>query len=177
MLGWRICLRKGCQRRYRAASWNARYCQDPQCLRLVRRWQAAKRQQQRRATPEGRQRHAQAQRERRLQAAARSRAEDVRPARGHAAKVFLPHPFCNRPGCFEPPQASPKAPASYCGGECRKAVRRVRDRERKWLWRHTPEGRLKRQFEYDAARARRVEAPGHAAAQAEPLWRVASRPP
>ncbi len=51
-LGWRTCLRKGCGRRYRARQWNQRYCQDPECLRLVHRWQATKRQRQRRATPE-----------------------------------------------------------------------------------------------------------------------------
>ena len=64
-LGWRVCLRKGCGRRYQARQWNQRYCQDPECLRLVHRWQATKRQRQRRAAPEERQKHAEAERSRR----------------------------------------------------------------------------------------------------------------
>ena len=44
----RNCLRKGCRRRYQARSWNQRYCQEPECLRQVRRWQAARRQAKRR---------------------------------------------------------------------------------------------------------------------------------
>ena len=38
-LGWRSCLRKGCGRRFQARRYNQRYCQDPECLREVRRWQ------------------------------------------------------------------------------------------------------------------------------------------
>ena len=50
---------------YRARQWNQRYCQDPECQRLVHRWQATKRQRERRAAPEGRQKHAEAERARR----------------------------------------------------------------------------------------------------------------
>ena len=44
----RTCLRKGCGRKYQPRRWNQRYCQDPECLRQVRRWQAARRQAKRR---------------------------------------------------------------------------------------------------------------------------------
>ena len=40
----RICLRKRCGRRYQPQCWNQRYCQEPECHRQVRRWQAARRQ-------------------------------------------------------------------------------------------------------------------------------------
>ena len=39
----RICLRKGCRRKYRPRCHNQRSCQDPECLRKVRRWHAARR--------------------------------------------------------------------------------------------------------------------------------------
>ena len=160
-LGWRICLRKGCGRRYRARQWNQRYCQDPECLRLVRRWQATKRQRQCRAAPEASQRHAQAERARREQGRARSRpppGEDsvsVDTALSSGAwsrsEAPLPRVLCDRPGCYEPPRDGCRAPSSYCSDACRQAMRRVKDRERKYLGRKTKAGRLKRRLEYCAA--------------------------
>jgi hypothetical protein len=54
---------------------------------------------------------------------------------------------------------------------CRQALRRVRDRERKWQWRGTFRGRRLRAQEYQAARARRGVA-HHDSARATP-----ARPP
>ena len=162
-LGWRTCLRKGCGRRFQARRYNQRYCREPECLEALHRWQAAKRQQKRRAGPEGRRQHAEAERQRRrrktsgadvpeeCQTPATAAAE---PARGHAAKKH-PEVFCDRPGCYEPVRESPCAPASYCGDGCRTAMKRVRDRERKWLLRNRPAGRIKRRLEYQAARDKR----------------------
>jgi hypothetical protein len=59
--------------------------------------------------------------------------------------------ICERPGCYEAPRASRRSPSSYCGDACREAMRRVRDRERKYLRRMTNAGRLKRRLEYAAA--------------------------
>ena len=84
-------------------------------------------------------------------------------ARGHAAKKFS-EAFCDRPGCYEPVRESRCAPASYCGDDCRAAMRRVRDRERKSLRRKTEAGRFKRRLEYQAAWAQRRE--GHVASGA-----------
>jgi hypothetical protein len=84
----RVCLRKGCGRRYQARCWNQRYCQDPECLRSVRRWQAARRQAERRQDAQVKARHAQAERVRRRRAKSISQTVDgpaVAPARGHAA--------------------------------------------------------------------------------------------
>ena len=58
----RICLRKGCGRRYEPKRWNQRYCQDLECRRLLRRWQACRRQAARRKTVAVRAQHAAAQR-------------------------------------------------------------------------------------------------------------------
>jgi hypothetical protein len=167
-LGWRSCLRKGCGRRFQARQYNQRYCREPECLGEVRRWQAAKRQRKCRSQAEARQRHAEAERQRRKRRASEaqkpSEAETVAvvpegvPAENCGAwsrSGRLPQIFCDRPGCYEPLRDSPRAPASYCGDDCRAAMRQVRDRERKWLRRKTEASRFKRRLEYRAARAKR----------------------
>jgi hypothetical protein len=147
----RLCLRKGCGQRYQPRCWNQRYCQDPDCLQEVRRWQAAKRQRDFRASPENRKRHAEAEarrREAKKAAAAASTTIDPaqdpaqetpsKPRRGRAwsRSNRIPEYFCDRIGCYDPLPTNSRAPVRYCGGDCRQAMRRVRDRERKWLLRH-----------------------------------------
>ena len=89
----RTCLNKKCGRKYHARRWNQRYCQDPECLRQVNRWLAARRQAERRQADTAKAQHAQAEKARRQQA--KSVPKDVQkpeltPARGHAAKLFFP---------------------------------------------------------------------------------------
>jgi hypothetical protein len=158
----RICLRKGCGRKYQARCWNQRYCQDPECQRLVRRWQAARRQARRRQDEAARTEHAEEERARRRRVPSSpqvSKAPEVAAARGHAAKIISPTALCDRPGCHEVPPKSGRSQARYCGPACRQAVRRVLDRERKWQERGTFQGRRAREREYQAARARRYEPP------------------
>ena len=169
-LGWRICLRKGCGRRYRARQWNQRYCREPECLEEVHRWQAMKRQRQRRAAPEGRKSHAEAERARRQRIAAHSQPpshQEPRPSMATVAsgawsrgKTPLPETLCDRPGCYEPPRDSRRAPSAYCSDACRACVRRVKDRERKWLARNTKAGQWKRRLEYHAAAKKQLPLPG-----------------
>lgn len=172
-LGRRVCLRKGCGREFQPARWNQRYCQDPECLRLVRRWQAAKRQRQCRQNAERRQRHCEAQRlrrQRRREQASEAIANQAgagsettaslqdgsgREDRAWSRSRELPSTFCDRPGCYEPVRCSCRAPARYCTDQCRLAMRRVLDRERKWLCRNTYSGRFKRQQEYKQRRVNR----------------------
>ena len=154
----RMCLRKGCGHKYQPRRWNQRYCQDPECRRLIRRWLAARRQAKRRQDDAAKAQHAEAQRARRQRRPSLPQAPqdpEVAPARGHAARIILPTPACDRPGCHEPHRKSVYQAACYCSRACRQAVRRVRDRERKWLLRSTVEGRLAREPEYVAARTRR----------------------
>jgi hypothetical protein len=138
----RVCLRKGCQRTFLPRRWNQRYCQDPECLREVRRWLAAKRQRAHRLDPEHRQRHAAAEavrRERRRTAPPVSEQHEVSDQpkpRAWSRSKRNSVDFCDRPGCYAPRRVSPRAPSRYCSDACRQAVRRVRDRERKWLKRH-----------------------------------------
>lgn len=168
----RVCLRKGCGRKYQPRRWNQHYCQDPECLRLVRRWQSAKRQSKRRQDDAAKAQHAEAERARRQRATISPQApncpEDA-AARGHAATIFSPTPMCHRPGCHEAVVKSGRNQSCYCCSACRQAVRRVVDRERKWLWRGTFRGRRAREREYQAARARRRggrQGPG----SATPTW-------
>lgn len=165
----RICLRKGCNRMFQPQCWNQRYCQDPECLKLVRRWQAAKRQRQRRSRPEVRQERAAAMRQRRARHREQCSDEEKQDARANNRKQSgvawsrsrkNSASFCDRPGCYEAPRPSCRCAARYCGDECRQAMRRVRDRERKWLSRKTAAGRFKRCLEYQTRRAaRRAETP------------------
>jgi hypothetical protein len=157
----RICLRKGCERIYHPARWNQRYCQEPECLKLLRRWQAAKRQQGRRSRSEIRQEHAAAERARRQairdastgpQHQSPAKAEGSRGSAWSRSKKNS-CPFCDRPGCYEGLRPSCRCPARYCGDPCRQAVRQVCDRERKWFSRKTAAGRFKRRLEYQARRA------------------------
>ena len=154
----RVCLRKGCGRKYQPRRWNQRYCQDPECLRLLRRWQAAQRQADRRQDEAVKAQHAEAERTRRQRATSSPQPPKVSEdatARGHAAKIISPTPMCHRPGCHEPLVKSGRNQTRYCCSACRQAVRQVLDRERKWLWRGTFRGRRAREGEYQAARARR----------------------
>ncbi len=168
-LGQRICLRKGCGRVYQAQRWNQRYCQDPTCLKLVRRWQAAKRQKARRKRPEARAAHAAAERQRRASRAEGHRppapAPDEDPSADEDQSAWsrsrnFSGPFCDRPGCYQTVRTSCRCQARYCSDDCRGAVRRVHDRERKWLVRNTSAGQFKRGCEYQARRcARRTRSP------------------
>ena len=150
-------MRKGCGREYQPRRWNQRYCQEPECLRQVRQWQAARRQAKHRQAAEAKARHAQAEHEHVSGPRLRPRLLNIQ--RLHRRVVtqqnFFSAPLCDRPGCHEHPVTSLRNPARYCCSACRQAVRNVLDRERKWLARGTLEGRKKRAYEYQAARWRR----------------------
>lgn len=161
----RTCLRMSCGKKFQPRRWNQLYCQDPECLREVRRWQALKRQRGRRATVEGRRQHAQAERERRQRHRAGSQASPIEKSSAPGVQPGawsrsnnIPENFCNRPGCYEPTESSPRTPARYCSDDCRRAVRRAEDRKRKWRRRKTQAGRHQRQLEYERARRRRQQA-------------------
>jgi hypothetical protein len=76
---------------------------------------------------------------------------------------FFAQPLCGRPGCYEAAPKLGRNQAHYCGRECRRAVHRVLERERKWVWRGTFQGRRQRVQEYRAARVRRSPQPADTA--------------
>src|SRR5208282_3611246 len=89
----RTCLNKKCGRKYHSRRWNQRYCQDPECLREVRRWLAAQRQAKRREDADAKAEHAQAERLRRQRVKSTpqvAESPELTPARGHAAETFFP---------------------------------------------------------------------------------------
>jgi hypothetical protein len=160
----RTCLRRGCGKKFQPRRWNQRYCQDPECLRQVRRWQAVRRQRERRATDEGRRQHAQAEYERRQRRRAEARGSPVEKSSAPGVQPGawsrsndIPENFCNRPGCYEPVESSRRTPSRYCGDDCRQAMRRAEDRKRKSRQRRTPAGRESRQLEYERARRLRQQ--------------------
>jgi hypothetical protein len=128
----------------------------------VKRWQSLRRQRRRRAEEEARKAHQEAEKERRKRRKEAlqndrnpSENTELREERGHAHEAIPKKSICARPGCYNHPKQSLRTPAIYCCDECRDAVRRVRDRERKWLARASFAGRLKRGIEYESARQKR----------------------
>jgi hypothetical protein len=135
----RTCHRKDCGRVFSPRAWNQLYCQDPECLRLLRRWQAAKRQARARRLAEKRKQHAEAERRRRCRrreagrtAVAKDPPQSSAPRRAWSRSKKIPYDFCDRPGCYEPLCSCRRGPAQYCGPDCGCAARRVQDRERKF---------------------------------------------
>jgi hypothetical protein len=109
----RICLRKGCGRTYQPRRWNQRYCQEPECLRQLRRWQAARRQARHRQDAAVKARHAEAEKARRQQAKFTPEIvenPEVAPARGHAAETFFPRRYAIGPDATNTPPARSATP-------------------------------------------------------------------
>ena len=163
----RLCLRKNCGNRFRPVRWNQRYCQQAHCLREVRRWQAAKRQRRCRQSPQQRQQHAQAERQRRNRKKQQTSSQNTaaqQPASGSdrawSRRNNSFEDFCDRPGCYESRRSSSRVTARYCSDDCRQALRRVTDRERKWLRRNPSAGRFKRRVEYQRRAENKSNHPG-----------------
>jgi hypothetical protein len=109
----RKCLRKGCGRWYQPRRWNQRYCQDPECRRLVRRWLAAQRQARHRQDVFAKARHAQTEKARRQRVKTASQTAEktkVRSARGHTAENFFRCPSAIDPAATNTPRARPATP-------------------------------------------------------------------
>jgi len=87
-----LCLRKGCGRKYVPRQWNQRYCQNPECLGIIRRWNAAQRQAKRREDSAVKAQHAAAEKARRSRARSVAQPPESQPvaaARGHATRIFF----------------------------------------------------------------------------------------
>jgi hypothetical protein len=131
--GCRRCLLKGCERWFRAARPQARYC-SPACQQAARhwrRWRAARRY---RASAHGQQRRqAQSQRYRQRQQPPSPPVSSPPASEGQRAGA-VPEDFsgcpCDRPGCYQLFVLSARSPQQhYCSFACRQALRRVRQRE------------------------------------------------
>ena len=167
----RVCLREGCGRRYQPNRWNQRYCQDPECRRLLRRWQARRRQADRRKAADVKAKHAAAQRAHRSALGPRAKVSKTRRLRARMV-TGQNAPCCPRLRSPRMPPA-PKRVRSVIqhATVVRVAARQssqVLDRERKWLCAAPSDGRKKRAFEYAAARVKSRHKAGRAAVNAPP---------
>ena len=137
--GCRRCLLKGCERWFRPARAQARYC-SPACQQAARRWRRWRSTQRYRATERGQQRRrAQSQRYRQrlrqARAPAPTRAEPTEPCEGQRP-AEIPQDFagcpCDRPGCYQLFVPTTRSPLQhFCSPACRQAFRCVRQREQR----------------------------------------------
>jgi len=154
---WCQCLLKGCERWFWPSRPQSRYC-SAGCRQQARRWRRWLASRRWRASERGRARRrqqGQRYRQRRRQAraaelaarAASSLAPAVMPAAAQESHLrvgregqrpanfgddFSVHP-CHRPGCYALFRLSARSPGQrFCCAQCRRALRRVLDRESKW---------------------------------------------
>ena len=138
----RRCLLKGCERWFRPCRPQARYC-SAACQAAARRWRRWYAQRRYRESEQGRARRREqsrryrervrAQRQAAAQLASNAAAaacEGQRPAQN---PEFSDGVACQRPGCYVLFVRTPRSPAQrFCSCSCRKALRRVRQREACW---------------------------------------------
>ena len=157
-IGQRLCLNEPCERNFQPTHHLDRYC-GPECLDAARRWQLRFANQIYRQSAGGKlRRKEQAQRYRlnlkerpardATQEFVKSESVDqavapavvtpdvpsLAPREGYTKETSHEKSCCNRPGCyrrFTPPPQSPLK--KFCSPRCRKALRRVILRERKWV--------------------------------------------
>jgi len=162
----RRCLLKGCDRLFRPTCPQARYCSN-HCRQQARRWRRWYHSRRYRASDQGKCRRRQQSRRYRARRQQRRAlalpppppltsttpvpADSVLPAALHLdsegqrpaiQEKILPQLPCSRPGCYELFPFCPSLPQRcYCCPCCRRALRRVLDREAHWEARHPPRRR------------------------------------
>lgn len=155
----RRCLLKGCEQSFRPRRPQSRYCSD-RCRQLARRWRRWQASRRWRGTDQGRacrRRQGQRYRQRRqervasvrpppsideepplnaVMTSAAQRTDDPGGREGQRpatiSEDFDGH-FCQRPGCYVYFALQARSPGQrFCSAQCRRALRRVLDREAKW---------------------------------------------
>jgi hypothetical protein len=153
----RICLLKGCERSFLPNVPQQRYC-CPECSEAAARWRKKRAQAKYRKTKKAKKRR----REQSVRYRARVRErgkvkpetapqesvlEEATAREGHHPAPILEGSLCARPGCYEvvvPDRRS--VLQKFCSCNCRKALCRVLERERRWGFRQKgpPESSAKR---------------------------------
>jgi hypothetical protein len=133
-LGRRICLLKGCQRVFGPRHPLARYC-SLACRSAARRWRQQTANHRYRASEQGKSRRREQACRYRQRVRERQQVNSDTPTDGEG----YPHPneagefSCQRPGCYEAFAKSARSPLrKFCSAVCRRALRRVLVRERRW---------------------------------------------
>ena len=126
----RSCLLKGCNKRFRPKQASQRYCGEA-CRGAARKWARWKAQKKYRRTPRGREkRNAQSHRYRER---VKKRTEQVSAAARVIPKNLFFDGSCDRPGCYVMFIRTRRSPLQrFCSNECKRALERVRERERRW---------------------------------------------
>lgn len=141
----RLCLLKGCEQPFQPKHPQARYCSEA-CRQAARRWRAWRARRRYRATERGkacRRRQCCRYRER-----VRRRQEQPADRPAQPLQVTDPVPAgregqrpaddskkssCCRPGCYTCFDLAPRSPLQrFCSSLCRRALRRVLEREARW---------------------------------------------
>ena len=129
----RLCLLKGCEQSFEPTHPQARYC-TADCRAAARRWRCWRASRTYRASEEGQaQRREQSQRYRERLRERQAEAEPAAPREGQRPASLSKEFCCARPGCYELFERCCRSPLqNFCGCLCRKALRRVRQREARW---------------------------------------------
>jgi hypothetical protein len=130
----RICLLKGCGRRFCPLHCLARYCSEG-CRQAARRWSVWRAARRYRASERGKE--CRRQQACRYRERVRQRGEtSVGPSprcEGHQEGADSEKISCSRPGCYERFAPERRSPLKrFCSCLCREALRRVRRREARW---------------------------------------------
>ena len=129
----RLCLLKGCARRFVPVHPLQRYCGEL-CRRGAERWRRWKAAQQYRATDNGREKRREQCRRSRERRRRRRDGEDEPMGEGHRKQRLRELFSCDRPGCYEFFLRRRRSPLQkFCSSCCRKALRRVKLREARIL--------------------------------------------
>ena len=126
----RLCLRKGCAQHFRPDRAFQRYCSQAG-RNAARAWPLWKAQEKYRATSAGKEkRNAQS---RRYRERVRKRNEQVHETARVISTNIFSDASCDRPGCYEKFVRSRRSPLQhFCSKDCRRALQRVREREKQW---------------------------------------------
>jgi hypothetical protein len=132
----RLCLLKGCERPFCPAYPGSRYC-STECRKCARCWVQARARERYRQSPRGKERRQEQSQRYRCRCKERGKCCDdprgcTEQSEGHPREDtdgFL----CKRAGCFLRVRLTRRSPLQkYCSAQCCRAVRRVRERERRW---------------------------------------------
>ncbi len=129
----RVCLLKGCECSFVPDNPASRYC-SPQCRRKAAKWLRWRRQRKYRRTANGKECRREQSCRNRIRHRERGQFEpEDAGCVGNAPEPDSRKIPCARPGCYECFDPHPRTPLKrFCSSLCRKALRRVLIRERRW---------------------------------------------
>jgi len=146
----RLCLLKGCETWFRPRCALCRYCSES-CRDAARRWSVRRAEKRYRQSTKGKekrqQQHRSYRKRRKLREQIGGKNESSAESEGDHRDKICEGVLCARPGCYErviPMRRSPLK--KYCSFPCRRAFRRVLEREKRW------KERLRELLEFDYAK-------------------------